>query len=119
MWPSITRSGPASQVAPLARRRAFLAKSFGSWFVRPRMVWSSRSSSCWSSVSRRRSRQIARGTRWSRTHSAAAVPAACPTTAQVAMTRVEVKATCEQLMLRPAIMRLWMFRLYSERSGML
>ena len=52
-------------------------------------------------------------------HSAAAVPAACPTTAQVAITRVDVNATCEQLILRPAIIRFLMFLLYSARYGRL
>ena len=44
----------------------------------------------------------------SRAQRAAAVPAAWPITAQVAMTRVEVKATWLQLAFRPAIIRLAM-----------
>ncbi len=43
--------------------------------------------------------------------SAAAVPAAWPITAHVAITRVDVNATCEAPMLRPAINRLAMFLL--------
>ena len=39
-------------------------------------------------------------------HRAAAVPTAWPMTAQVAMTRVELKATWLQLALRPAMKRL-------------
>ena len=50
---------------------------------------------------------------------AAAVPAAWPKTAQVAMTRVLPKATWLALILRPAMKRLLTFLLYSERSGML
>ena len=41
-----------------------------------------------------------------------------PSTAQVAITRVDVNATWLALMLRPAINRLATFLLYSDRSGM-
>lgn len=48
----------------------------------------------------------ARGVRPSREAMAAAVPAASPPTAQVAITRVEPMASLEALMFRPAIIRL-------------
>ena len=54
-----------------------------------------------------------------RTQCAAAVPAAWPITAQVAMTRVLVNATWLALMLRPAMNRFSTFLLYKQRSGML
>ena len=49
------------------------------------------------------------GVHASRAQSAAAVPAACPVHAQVAITRVEVNAMCEFEMLRPAISKFPMF----------
>ena len=44
-------------------------------------------------------------------HNAAAIPTAWPPWAQVAITRVEPKATCEALTMRPARKRFAMFRL--------
>ena len=45
------------------------------------------------------------------------MPTACPLCAQVAMTRVEPKATCEALMMRPARKRFLMLRLYMAAVG--
>ena len=45
-----------------------------------------------------------------RTAMAAAVPTACPPTAQVAITRAEANAMCEALMIRPHMNRLGMLR---------
>ena len=64
------------------------------------------------------SRAASRGVSPSRTATYAAVPTACPTMPQVAITRVEANAQWVALMLRPANMRLSMFTEYSERSGM-
>ena len=46
---------------------------------------------------------------------AAAVPTACPSVAQVAITRVELIAVCVTEMLRPAQNRLSMFTEYRQR----
>ncbi len=56
--------------------------------------------SCWSCC----------GVQFCRAHKAAAFPAAWPSTAQVAITRVLPKATCVALMLRPATSRFVTFR---------
>jgi hypothetical protein len=44
-------------------------------------------------------------------HSAAALPTACAAEDSVAWTRVELKATCDALKMRPARNRFLMFRL--------
>ena len=56
-------------------------------------TWSSRSSDCRNFATCASSRASSRGTRRAFTHCAAAVPMACPSTAQVAITRAEVNAT--------------------------
>jgi hypothetical protein len=52
------------------------------------------------------------------TASAAAVPAASPPTAHVAITRVVPNATCDAEIVRPAIHMFVTLREYRQRSGM-
>lgn len=58
-----------------------------------------------------------RGVRPSRSAIAAAVPSACPISAQVAITRVEERAVCVALILRPANIRFSMFFESRQRYG--
>ena len=60
---------------------------------------------------------MSRGTTSDRTPSAAAVPTACPTEAQVAITRVDEKARWLAEIFRPANMRLGTFSLTQARRG--
>ena len=101
-----TFSGDVPHALDDALAFAALARSAGSSFLIPIMVWSLRSSSCCRRFKSFGFARSAAGVTPSPTHIAAAVPTACPTAAHVDITRVEQNATCEQLMLRPAMKRL-------------
>ena len=103
--PETTFSGFVPSAESVAEIFAVLAKSRGSEFFAPSIIWPSFKRFCRSLSASSPDAEISRGARFSLAHIAAAVPAAWPATEQEFITRVEVNARWLALMLRPAIIR--------------